>query len=315
MSDSFITLPPVWRIAWWNSLGRAPDPFENWRELWSIQMAAHEDDPTNKDLTDIEIQTIRLILEDQNWPLPELTSLHDHRKALYKQNCNDAGLSEEDQMLALFNRVFGEDVWVPKKYTLGDNGLYHCYFNNCPREELTNTFPDTTCYRKLHLVKIGDNTFFGLKSTTEELITWSYTIPTVADFSALTIRALMRFRNVGAVTFGPLNTSNLGQNGIWALSKDGSDKINFSVHDGTSLKTIVSDDTLNNEIIEIFAIVDDTTIKMYIDGVLQADTAALVAAPDYYSEDKIYIGDPLGAGNNFKGTMFELAIDAEVITP
>jgi hypothetical protein len=312
----FLYLPGPLRIAYWNSLGRALDPIQNWTDLWSVQMAAHEQDPTGLDWKDIETQAIRLILEDNGWPLPELISLHDDRAAMFQYSCNDVGLSETDHMLELFNRVFGVDVWLPNIYETGTVApIFHSFFNNCPREEITNTEPDTTCYRKIHLVKVGDNTFFGLKSETEELISWTYDIPALANLSSFTVRAMMRFKNINLLTFGPNSGGDpITQNGFWGISKAGDNKIYWSVNDGTSLKTIVSDAAHNNEIIEIFCIIDGTDIKMYIDGVLQADIGTLDAVPDWYSAGSIYIGDNAG-GNDFKGTMFELAIDGEVITP
>lgn len=315
----FLFTPQMRFIGFWNSTNRALDPVQNWLEFWSVQMAAHGVDPTGLDWKDIEQRGMTLILEDQGWPVPELISTHDIRKAIYKFSCSDVGFSEEGQMRELFDRVFGEGVWITNKFVDSDNSIFHCNFNSCAIEENSMVVPNAACFRKIHLAKDAStgNTYFGFKSDNEELIQWDYTIPVFADWSALTVRAIMRFKNQNAITAGPSMGGNpLSNNGTWILSKAADNKINFSIHDGTSLKTIESDAAHNNEILEIFGIVDGTTIKMYIDGVLQANTDTLSAVADYYTEDSFFIGDPIFAGaNNFKGTMFECAVDAEVITP
>lgn len=317
--EAFLQLPMVQRIGFWNSRTRdTGDAVANWRDTWEQQLRAYEGDPTDKDLTEIEFETIQRILEDFSQSVPGLKSLHDMRKALFKFNNDDVGTSEEDQMLALFLRVYDEGVWIPNKFTRGDNNIFHCLFNNCPFEENTMTTPEVEIFRKIHLAKdqTTNNNYYGVKSNQEELYEWAYTLPTFDDLSALTVRAIMRFKNNNQITAGPNVGGDLTTNGAWLLYKDSDNKIKFLVYDGTSLKTIESDSTHNNEIVEVYAIIDGTTSKMYIDGVLQADTAALAAEPAYYSEDSVFIGDVVFAGvNNFRGTMFELAIDAEVITP
>jgi hypothetical protein len=314
--EDFLYLPSVRNIAYWNSLNRNLDPVENWTELWQIQMAAHGDDPTNRDWKDIEIETIRLTLEDNGWPLPDLISLYDHRKALFKFFCNDMEFNEEDQMLALFERAFGVDVWQPKVFTAGANSIFHCLFNNCPVEENTLTQPDTTCYRKIHVWRDGNFTYNGLKNMgAEELITWSYTLPTFADLSALTVRVIVRFKHEGQTSICASNGGNpFSDNGAWTVVKQADNKLYFGVYDGTSLKLAASDDAINNEFIEVYCVVDGTTIKMYIDGMLQTVTDTLDDVADWYSEDKIHVGDSIGS-SDFKGSIFELAIDHEVITP
>lgn len=316
--EAFLQLPLVQRVAFWNSLTRGQDPVQHWYELWSNQLLAYEGAPSGKDLFEIEFETIQLILEDENRTIPGLKSLHDARKALFLWNNNDVGFSEEDQMLELFRRVYDEDVWIPNKFTRSSNSIYHCLFNNCPYEENTMMLPNLESARKIHLAKDSStgNTYFGLKSLNEEIIKWNYTLPTFDDLSAFTIRAIVRFKNQNAATFGPNPGGTIDTEGIWLLAKDGDNKIKFTVHDGIDLKTIESNSTHNNEIVEIYAIIDGTTLTMYIDGVLQTDTLELQQIPDYFADGKIVIGDDYLEGvNNFKGTLFEIAIDAEVITP
>jgi len=313
----YLFLPEIQRIAYYNSISRGLDPVQNWREMWTIQLTAFEGDPTNKDWKEIEFEAIKLILEDANWSIPTLKSQYDERKAILKYAANDVGFSEEGQLKELLGRVFGYNVWIPNKFTQGDDNFFRCFFNNCAREENTQTEPSVGCYRKWHLQHDNGNTYFGLKSNNPgELITWAFSLPTYADLSALTIRWIGRFKNNGKTVFGPNTGGTLSTNGLWALTKAGDDKIYWNVHDGTSLKSLPSDDTHNNEIVEVYCIVDGTSIRLFIDGVEQAASPmSLDAVPAWFSDDAIYVGDPLIGVNHFIGSNFELSINHAVITP
>ena len=90
-------------------------------------------------------------------------------------------------------------------------------------------------------------------------------------------------------------------------------KYQFQIRDGGgTIQSVISDDVASGNVEELCVVVDNVTAIMYIDGVAQADVETLDSVAPYYDEGNIKSGVP---GQAFEGSIFEIAVDAEVITP
>lgn len=314
--DSILRLPVVHNWAMWASINRGDaasiDIAENWRLLWAKIVESYSGTSAGKTSSELEIEGINYILDDFSQTLPLKVSLEDSRKWLYRFLCSANGLNCEGlQLRDLLYTVLGPEVFIPLKFTDGDNRLFHCGFNGFTYDEQSGT--TITDNRKLDFINGGAGTFMGLRSDANDTFAWPVTMPTLADFSALTVRWIFKMPADGVLRFGPITGDSSSTNGAFDIRKKTDDTLQFTIHDGSSQENVISDSAItNNALTEVWGIVDGTNMKMYVDGVLQADTETLAAAPAFYTAAGVGLGF---AGIEFKGINYEFAIHGDVITP
>ncbi|MCK5609583.1 hypothetical protein KAR91_47350 [Candidatus Pacearchaeota archaeon] len=317
--DSILTLPVIHNFLHWvrSIRGDPVDVADAWRLLWAAQYEAYGGvTAAGKTSEELEIQTLKLALADLNLTVPLDVSLNDLRFSYYNGWCSTLGLNSTGQLLDSLYSLIGPDVFTPLKFTDGDNRLFHCGFNGYFLDEQSMIIGQSDLDHKLLFNNDGTNSFAGLLSEENDEIEWDLTMPTVADFGTLTIRWLFAMAQDGDVRVGPVNGNPATTDGAFAIQKAADNKIVFAVNGGGAV-SIESDDAISSlaltEVMCIIRDVEDTsTMFMYVDGVLQADSSALVSAPDFYTDQGVFVGNVLAP---FKGVNYEVSIHADDLTP
>jgi hypothetical protein len=316
--DSLLRLPALYNWAKWASVARDSDEqldiAENWRLLWSKWLTAYSGSPAGKTTEELEIEVIGEILDEFSVTRPRAISLYDYRVEFYRLICAASSITCQGLHLdGLINAIMRPGLYLPLKFTDGDNLLFHCGFNGFTLDEVSGVLssPDT---RKPTILSDGTNVFMGLRSPTDDAFTWAITMPTLADFSKLTIRWVFSVPADSTTRIGPTNGNTAAVNGAFDLLIQPDNKIRFAVNNGA--QHIIESDAalLANTLYEVWGVIDSGTMKMYVDGVLQADTEALGGTPAFETSSGIVLGSS-GAGVPFQGVNYELAIHGDTITP
>ena len=251
--------------------------------------------------------------------VPQTISINDLRNIFWGQLLTIAGLTKEDNFIGDFNQLFNPDIFVPLKYTDGDNTKFHCAFNWRTYDEITKEFSDEADNSAIGILHTGGKTYLAINLPSVLSRLWTQTFSAFTNMGTFTARWYGYPNNSGAQMLMLSNNGGLTSEGTWAILRETTDAIAFYMHDGTSLKSITSDAaTHDGSYVDVSCIVDTGNVmKMYIDGVLQADTQALAKAPDYLATGEYGVGGTIaGLGARpFKGTLVEAKINEDRITP
>ena len=205
----------------------------------------------------------------------------------------------------------------PLEYDIGDNTLWNWGANHTLYDEVstslgaaTDILPDL-CF---------DTPYWkhGFSANSKMYSQWAWTLPTVANFDALTIRAFIKvdanatFQII--LAYGDLSS----ENGAFEMGLTNDEKPYIKAYSGDSEINTVGETVLTaGNFYQIKATVDAEELKIYVDDVEDGAEDIAGGLPYLESADGVFCGRDTTAQSGddypFLGSIYGAAIDAEVI--